>query len=185
MSYFQLFSLHNLALLHDWLEENGELLVDIYRPHSGGSGFQYFIHSLEELKTLVEAEVWEVITITIFRQKQFSLRGVANEKMLEAALSQIKDGEYYTIISLKKEFSKPIEVLADGNKHSEISHDFSKFIGQEIGFGQDPFDINQDEQLIKDRNNIFRLSVTKNSGYYEEFAKNPEKYEWLKKILVK
>jgi len=36
LNYFSLFTSDNLALLHDWLTETGELYVDIYHPHGAG-----------------------------------------------------------------------------------------------------------------------------------------------------
>jgi hypothetical protein len=163
---------------------DGELLVDIYRPHSGGSSFQYLINSIKELKDLIQRETWAEIDITIFRENPYSLRGMVNEETLERALSLVKDGEWYSILSLKKDFPNPIDFLNTGNSHSELQADFSRFSGQEIRFGQNPFDLDSDRAVLNDRNKIFKLLVTRNQGYYENCAKNPEKYRWLEKLWL-
>jgi hypothetical protein len=182
MKYLKLFSLSNLALLNDWLEENGELLVDIYRPHSGGGGFQYFVYSLEELKYLIKIETWEELAITIFQEKQYSLRGIADEAMLKKALSQVKNGDWYSIISLERNLPNPIDFLYASDTHSEMKEDFSKIFGQEIGFGQNPFDIYDDNWFKENNDKVFTLTVTKSRNYNESYVENPEKYKWLKKV---
>lgn len=179
MSYLHFFSIHNLALLSDWLEENRELLIDVYHPHSGGGSFQYFIHSIEDLKQLIRNQTHPEIEITIFRQKQYSLRGIANEEMLEKAFCNIKDGEYYSIISLENNFPNSINFLEAGNGHSELRHNFSEFEGQEIGFGKNPFDAYDDKWFRENSSEFFRLSVTKSYNYHGNYVKNPEKYKWL------
>lgn len=182
MKYLKLFSLSNLALLNDWLEENGELLVDIYRPHSGGGGLQYFVYSIKELIDLIKTETWEEIAITIFREKQYALRGIADEEMLDKALSQVKNGDWYSILSTEKNFPNSINFLFANNSHSEMKEDFSKVFGQKIGFGQNPFDIYDDNWFKENNDKVFTLTVTKSRSYNENYVNNPEKYKWLEKI---
>lgn len=128
---------------------------------------------------MIQEQDSEEIEIIIFRERQYSLRGTADEEMLEKALSQVKDGEWYVIFSLENEFPNDINFLSSGNSYSEMRNDFFRLSGQEIGFGQDPFDIYDDEWFLKNHEKVFRLTVSKNQNYHESFVKNPEKYKWL------
>ena len=185
MNYLQLFSIHNLALLSDWLEGNKELLIDVYHPHSGAGSLQYFIHSIEDLKQLIGNQTHPEIEITIFREKQYPLRGIADKELLEKALFNVKDGEYYSIISLENDFPSSINFLEDGNSHLELRHDFSQVEGLKIGFGKNPFDAHDDEWFRENRSKFFRLSVTKSLNYNENYMKNPEKYKWIEDFWLK
>jgi hypothetical protein len=54
LRYKELFTPHHVALLVDWFEEKSELCVEVYIPHSGGGSSYYTVHSLRELKFIVE-----------------------------------------------------------------------------------------------------------------------------------
>jgi|GEM_PF-5674359 len=76
MGYDHLFEEHDRALLSDWLQETGELYVDLHRPHSGGDNSSvYFASTLAQLKEIVASEGHREVSITIFRQKQYPIRG--------------------------------------------------------------------------------------------------------------
>ena len=69
MGYQHLFHERDLALLYDWLQETGELYVDLDRPHSGGDdNSAYFVSTLGQLKKIVAAESHRETSITIFRE---------------------------------------------------------------------------------------------------------------------
>ena len=68
IDYLTLFSPHNLALLSDWLEETGELYVDVYQVRHGGTGDAYFIYSMRDLKTLIARQYWRELAVTVFRK---------------------------------------------------------------------------------------------------------------------
>ena len=54
MGYEHLFDERDLALLYDWLQQTGELYIDLDRPHSGGDNSSvYFIGALAQLKEIV------------------------------------------------------------------------------------------------------------------------------------
>ncbi|MCU0239775.1 MAG: hypothetical protein MUC29_10060 [Pyrinomonadaceae bacterium] len=182
MKYLQFFSLYDLATLNNWLEQTGELFVDIYQPHSGGGSLDYLVSSVAELKQLIQNQTSAEIEITILREKQFSLVGIADHEFLETALNLVKDGEWYEIISQKKDFPSPINCLGSGDNHSELREDFSKLWGQEIRFGHIPLEIYDDKWFKENRSDYFRLTVTKNVIYQKEITENLEKYKWLEDL---
>jgi hypothetical protein len=179
MSYLAFFTPHNLALLNDWLSETGELYVDVYLPHSGGSSVAYFIHSLKELKSLISQQTWPEISFTVFKQLQFPLRGKADENLLEQALNRIPDGQPYSIVSIPlSRYPSNISWQGNGNSHEELRREFADVLGEEVGIGQEPFDI-YDDKWIRYHHEVFQVSLTKNQNYYEPYAKEPERYKWL------
>lgn len=182
MKFLKLFSLSNLAALSDWLEESGELLVDIYYPHSAGGSYQYFVNSIDELKQLIQKETCDEISITIFREKQYPLRGIASAEMLEKALTKVKEGEWYSIISFGDSFLNKIIILEASDTLSEMPVYFKELSGQRIGFGQNPFDIYDEEWIRTNSDKVFTLSVTKNQNYYEKYTNLSKKFQWLKRF---
>ena len=67
MRYKELFTAYHIAVLVDWFEERRDLCVEIYFPHSGGGPSYYTIHSLIELKDLIQPINWLEIQITIWK----------------------------------------------------------------------------------------------------------------------
>ena len=68
LNYRDLFTPHHIATLVDWLTES-EFFVQIELPHSGGSGVYRTVHSLRELKILVEQVRNPEIEILIWRKR--------------------------------------------------------------------------------------------------------------------
>ena len=82
MGYESLFAPCDLAMLYDWLEETGELYLDLDRPHSGGANNSlHFVRNLAELRIIVSNEKWPEVDISVFRAKQYPVRGLADEKL--------------------------------------------------------------------------------------------------------
>jgi hypothetical protein len=179
MSYLSLFTPYNLALLNDWLEETGELYVDVYWPHSGGSSTPYFVRSMNDLKALVSQQPWpREISFTIFQKLQYALRGIADNKLLEQALQQIPDGEYYSIVSLEAVYPSRCMFLDEGKSHVELRRGFSEVIGQRVGLGQNPYDLD-DEWFRAHRHERFELWLKRTPDYYEPYTIYPERYQSL------
>lgn len=68
-NYAGLFTPHHIATLADWLEEKGELFLEIELPHSGGSGLYQTVHSLAEVKRAVEQVSNPEIEIFIWKNR--------------------------------------------------------------------------------------------------------------------
>jgi hypothetical protein len=180
-SYLQLFTPHHIALFDDWLTENHELYVDVYLPHSGSSSTGYFVRSIQDLKILISRQTHPELSITVFRRPQFSLRGIADKNLLEQALNNIPDGEWYRIVSLDS-FPSECNILGSGNRHQELETEFSEIVGQNVGIGQSPFDVFDASRPKWNAADVFQLSVTKNRNYYENYAANSEKYRRVEEL---
>ena len=74
MNYTELFTPHHIATLADWLEEKGQIFLQIELPHSGGSGLYHTVRSLAEIKRAVAEVRNPEIEIIIWKnqtQEQF------------------------------------------------------------------------------------------------------------------
>jgi hypothetical protein len=90
MRYTELFTPHHIAVLADWLAEKTSLCVEIYFPHSGGGPSYYTIHSLSELKSLIQPITWPEIQITIWRHRSQANFEADESGQLDALASDLK-----------------------------------------------------------------------------------------------
>lgn len=176
MNYLHLLSLDNIALLKDWLEETGELYVDIDLPHSGSSGSAYLVRSMNELKLLISRQTHPEIVIAIFHSLQYPIRGIADEILLKQVLQRIADGEWYTIISLESVYPSSVVWCGNGRSHDELRHDFADVLGERVGIGINPADVCSDWRQLSSEE-VLTLSVLRNQNYYEPYVKNPDRYK--------
>lgn len=179
MNYLGLFTPYHLAVLQDWITESGELFVDLNYPHSGGSGRDYFVRSLEDLHRLISQQTNPEIEISIFRRIIFPIRGSDHQAILQQALQDIPVDQYYQIVT-PEVYPLEYEQLADGKGHADLMHDISGLEpGRSVAVGVHPFDISGQEfgQLYGDARERLFYSVHKNLNWYEEFDKNPAKYQ--------
>jgi hypothetical protein len=161
MNYWTLFSPAQITLLSNWLGEAHELYVDIHLPHSGSSSTAYFVRSITDLKHLIEQQIHPEIRITIFRHVQYPIRGIANNDLLDQALQQIKNGDWYSIISLAHYFPQSCRFFGSGNSHQELKQEFTEIVGELVGIGINPFDVYDEEWLNSRPDEVLTLSSTK------------------------
>lgn len=183
MGYEHLFAERDLALLYDWLQDTGELYMDLDRPHSGGTNNSvHFIHSLAQIKGIVSEERHPEVSIEIFREKQYPIRGVADETLLAAALDFIPDGEWFKILLLGDGPFAPCSVVGFGDTHAELRDDFIRLKGKSVRFGQDPFDLRDsyfekpDDVWVASSYRYRQPHVSKNRVNYSPFEADPDRY---------
>lgn len=147
MSYDTLLTAEHLAKLQQWLDETGELYVDVYCRHSGGGGTPYLVRSLKELQELVSGQTCRKLVVSVFRGLQYPLRGVADDALLAQALQQIPDGRWYSMILLEDYYPSQVSYMGSGDSHAEMRQDFAENAGLLIGFGENPFDYHCDDWM--------------------------------------
>src|SRR4051794_23148163 len=113
-----------LKQLQDWLSETGELYVDVYRPHSGGSGTAYLVRSASDVEALIAKQTWPELVVTVFRRLQYPLRGIADDALLAQALQQTRDGEWFHFVSLDDYYPSPCSWRGSGSTHAELRQEF-------------------------------------------------------------
>lgn len=185
MNYIELFTEHHVAMLHDWLEELGELFVRMEYPHSGGAGNDYLVRSLEELRDLISRQPYGEIEINIFQAIIFPIRGNDYSALLQRALQEIPEGHYYQIVALPphtRDCKNPYEceTLAAGQGHDELRKDIANLeLGREIAIGVHPFDSSYEEfeQFYGRPVKQMSIEVRRNLNWYDKFSNNPAKYQ--------
>jgi len=160
--------------LQQWLRETGELCVDVYVPKGGRGGTGYFLRSIAELEELISKQSAPCVAITVFRQLQYPLRGVADDSMLAQALKRIPDGKWYTIISLDHYYPAEHRLRGSGNTHAELREEFAGVKGQRIAFGENPFDGN-DEWIFSSSERAMVLYFNKCGDHYQIESSTPQK----------
>jgi hypothetical protein len=124
-----------VAIVSTWLGATGELFVYHNWYASGGSGYRYFVRSLDDYQDLVR-KAPPRSDFEVFRKQQYPLRGVVDDHLLEAALALIKDGEWYEIVFLDG-YPKEIGGPGSGNSHTELRQDMAECRGVKVGVGVD------------------------------------------------
>jgi len=188
MGYERLFAPPDLAMLHDWLQETGELYIDLSHPHNGGShSSAHFVRSLPDLKTIVASETDPEVDISIFRARQYPFRGVADEGLLAKVMEQIPDGQWFHILPAEADPLAPCAAIGWGDSHEELREEFAQLAGRNIRIGQNPFDLppydqfdrffnSPDEVLVVHSWQRPEPRVSKNRAAYPPFDAAPDRY---------
>src|ERR1035438_7783015 len=126
MRYEDLFERHDLALLYDWLEESGDLYVDLDRLNCGAlNNSIHFVDGLAELKAVVSHETFPQVCISIFREKQYPIRGPVDDSLMAIALEQIPDHQWFSIVSLGTGLPAPFDVIGYGDCREELREELT------------------------------------------------------------
>jgi hypothetical protein len=137
--------------LQSWLQENDEVLVDIFLHHSGSGGTLYLLKSptqaeyLDEFATSLSERYGDgKATITAFHSGYYPLRGRVDESFIEKIHSAWQGERWYSIASLEAIFPEPLGILGSGDTQQELESDLSDIMsrwkGHFVGFGENPFD---------------------------------------------
>jgi hypothetical protein len=156
--------------LNQWLAETRELYIDLYLLRSGGGGIGFFVRSLDSLEELISKQSWSAVVVTVFRRLQYSLRGVADNSLLERSLREIPEGEWYTIVILE-DYVYPHEPrwCGGGDSHAEFRREISQVLGRQVGIGQNPFD-KDDRWIYSTPDEAMVLRFKRNGDHYEPDA---------------
>jgi hypothetical protein len=131
--------------LKDWFNTSGELFVELYKPHSGGSGFFYVLNTYAQYEDLmVNAKPGSIAFV--LRDRQLPIRGIVDDGFIANAVNQIPDGEYYAVIE-PCVYPNSFVYLGDGNTHAELKNDLEKLRGVEVWAG---VDLNMPEEYWKE-----------------------------------
>jgi len=183
MGFEQLFAKSDLALLHDWLQETGELYMDLDRPHSGGlNNSLYFLDNLSRLKCIVSQETHPEVCIYIFRKKHYPIRGILDDALLASALEEMPDRQDFSILSPGDHPLGAFDVIGFGDCHDELREEFIRLKGKQVRVGQDyPFDQRTffekpDEVFVASSYKHREPRILKNRTSYPRFESEPDRY---------
>lgn len=109
---------HLQATLQTWLNEMNELFVELYYPHSGGSGWFYLLTPVADVNNLIE-QARDGAFFFLLKQKQFPLRGIVGDAFIRQAVTTIADGEDYLITDLAM-YPEHVSFFGDGQTHQQL-----------------------------------------------------------------
>ena len=125
-----------LAQVGRWIAAEGEVFVVIRYAYMAGSKDYLFVTSPEEFNRLVQS-LPPMADVIVFRDTQLPIRGVADNALLNRALAEIPDGEYWFLLC--RHGDQPGDFTSEGDKSHEALRDaFKAFWGKHVAAGIDP-----------------------------------------------
>jgi len=126
----------NCATVERWLTECSDLFVNVYLPHSGGSGTDYFIETLSDLRQLYDTAPPGAI-IVILRERQFPFRGIIDDRLSAEVLQQFHEGQYWMIAGASR-FPESISTFGGGDTRDAFERDLGECCGMYARIGREP-----------------------------------------------
>ncbi len=106
-----------LELANEWIREHDPIHVDVYMPHSAGTGITYLISELPQFESLIEeASIGSVITVF---KSNFILHGYFDEQMRTDFQNNFSEGEGWWVLE-GTFYPEQAEILASGSHWNEI-----------------------------------------------------------------
>lgn len=68
--------------LDRWFHESGELLVEVFHPHSGTGSRWYILSAVSQLDECLGSEGGLEIEINVYRDRPFPYRGIAAAELV-------------------------------------------------------------------------------------------------------
>jgi hypothetical protein len=124
------------ATAQTWLNETGELFVELYYPHSGGSGRFYLLTAPTNFIDLIE-QARDGALFFLLKQKQFPLRGIVDDAFISQATTAVADGEEFLITDLAT-YPEHVSFLGDGQTHTQLIAELSDLRGRLVAIGHEP-----------------------------------------------
>jgi hypothetical protein len=138
MDFRSLLTDDDRAGLDRWFHESGDLLVEVFHPHSGAGSRWYVFSAVSQLDQCLEAEVGLEIGINVYRDRPFPYRGVAAAELVADAMKGLPDGEHYAVASFEDGLPGPCYIVDETDKKDELLRIVGEVTGQQIGIGLNP-----------------------------------------------
>jgi hypothetical protein len=140
-----------ITCLRQWLQENGEVLINIYFPHSGGGGDEYLLKTADQIDSVIAFTLSQTehrgdgqAIITAFSSNFFPLRGIVDEPFIGKIRSSWDGKRDFSMVTFEDVFPEPIRTIGCGYTHKELEEELAEILldlkGVYIGFGEHPFD---------------------------------------------
>ncbi|HEY1424104.1 MAG TPA: hypothetical protein VGF20_11665 [Candidatus Acidoferrum sp.] len=131
MKYSELFTPYHIATLSDWLEEKGELCLEIYIPHGGASSSLFTFRSLREIKQQIDEIITGEIEITIWKhhtQTEFESEepATSDTNFLQTLKWKYEHRDEVMYFSVKKNRNYSLDYAASPEKYSKALAEWSK-----------------------------------------------------------
>jgi len=123
-------------VLTAWFQQSGDLFVELYLPHGGGSGEFFILTDYSQFEDLM-ARARPGSICFVLREQQLPVRGQVTETLISQALDQLSEGYYY-IVAEPSNFPEPLNYLSDGDSRTALKADLEKLRGKEVWIGPEP-----------------------------------------------
>jgi len=125
-----------LSTISDWLEASGEVFVVIRYAYGAGAKDYLFIQSPQELQALL-GTLPPRSDVIVFRQRQLPIRGIADNALLDQAITAIPDGTWWFLLC--RDGEKPSDFSSAGdNSHQALKTAIAEHQGRYVAIGLDP-----------------------------------------------
>ena len=141
MNYADLLRPSDVEGLQGWLvEADGELLVQVDFPHSGGSGDCYLIRSVADLVALLRSIEWPELSLSVLAGKPFPHRGVVDDAFIERILGLFPEKQWWHIVEPAHYYPLQYGHLASGDTKAELTAELTSLRGRSVWIGEHPLD---------------------------------------------
>ena len=119
--------------LTNWFAQSGEIVVELYVPHSGGGGAFFALTAYSQFEHLIATAKPNAICFAL-RERQLPIRGEVRDNLTSLAIQQIADGRNYLVVK-PSHYPAQLAVLADGKSHAQLRTDLENLWGEEVWIG--------------------------------------------------
>jgi|GEM_PF-6354544 len=134
--------------LEDWIRSSGDVLLDLYYPHSASGGTLYLLNDPAQVASVIdEAEKAKygdgTSILTAIRNKFYPLRGMVSRELIEQ-MRNAWPGGCFSIVRLDSVWPQSLSCVGDGETREELISETEALLteqpGAYLGFGEHPQD---------------------------------------------
>jgi len=151
--------------LEDWVRSSGDVLLDMYFPHSASGGTLYLLKTIEHIQKAIsqaeEAKYGDGTSIlTAIRNKFYPLRGKVDEEFIKQIRAAWPGDRWYSIVDLNAVYPQELSFFGSGDSKELLNKELEELLsgqtGDYVGFGEHPMDTDD----WCDRNDIEAIETT-------------------------
>jgi hypothetical protein len=125
-----------LAQVQRWLDEKGEVFVVIRYAYAAGLKDFLFVTSYGQFESVLKM-LRPRADVIVFRERQLPIRGIAGNELLNRALAEIPDGQWWFLLCREGDQLDDFSYDAD-NSHQAMRSTIEEFSGKHIALGLEP-----------------------------------------------
>lgn len=153
------------ATVEDWLRTSGDVVLDMYFPHSASGGTLFLLKNNENVQQAIaqaeEAKIGDGTAIlTAIRNKFYPLRGIVNEEFIKQIRAAWPGDRWYSIVGLNTVYPQPLSFFGSGDSQEILNKELEDLLSEQrgsyVGFGEHPWDTDD----WCDRNDIEAIETT-------------------------
>lgn len=125
-----------LEQVQHWIEDSNEVFVVLRYAYAAGAKDYLFVRSFAQFTALL-ATLPPRTDVIVFQERQLSIRGIADDSLLNEALTNIPEGIWWFLLC--REGDNPGDYSSAGDDtHAALREAFQEYQGKYITLGLDP-----------------------------------------------